>query len=95
MSAYYGLPTFLAFLLPVMIILVPIFVFLKVYSLWHAAKRGELLWFLALMFINTLGILELVYIFGILKHTPQIILDTLQKKHHHAEHHHETHHHTS
>ena len=40
---------------------------LKGYSLWHAARRGETAWFVALLLVNTLGILELIYIIFILK----------------------------
>lgn len=40
---------------------------LKGYCLWHAAKRNEIWWFLALFILNTLGILELVYIIFFLK----------------------------
>ncbi|MEK7184558.1 MAG: DUF5652 family protein, partial [Patescibacteria group bacterium] len=36
---------------------------LKGYALWHAAKRDEKGWFVALLLINTLGILELVYLY--------------------------------
>ena len=32
-------------------------------ALWRAAKRGEKKWFVALLIINTLGVLEIVYIF--------------------------------
>ena len=35
---------------------------LKGYALWTAAKRGEKWWFIALLIINTMGILELVYL---------------------------------
>ena len=35
---------------------------LKCYVLWHAARRQEKGWFIALFFINTLGILELIYL---------------------------------
>lgn len=35
---------------------------LKGYALWHAARRGERGWFIALLVVNTLGILELIYL---------------------------------
>ena len=53
-----------------LIILMPIVFALKGFALWHAAKRGELWWFIALLVINTMGILELVYIIGFLKKNP-------------------------
>ncbi len=42
-------------------------IFWKIIALWNAAKRHEKWWFIALAVINTLGILEIVYIFGIAK----------------------------
>lgn len=36
---------------------------LKGYVLWTAAKRHEMWWFVALMLINTLGILEIIYLY--------------------------------
>lgn len=36
---------------------------IKGYALWHAAKRNEKWWFVALLVINTFGILELIYLF--------------------------------
>ena len=38
---------------------------LKGYALWHAAKRNEIPWFIALLLLNTMGILELVYLYFI------------------------------
>jgi hypothetical protein len=35
----------------------------KGYALWKAAQRGEKKWFVALLVINTLALLEIVYIF--------------------------------
>ncbi len=42
-------------------------IILKGYSLWHAAKRGEKWWFIVLLVINTVGILELVYLTWVAK----------------------------
>ncbi len=36
---------------------------IKGYALWHSAKRDEKGWFIALLIINTMGILELVYLY--------------------------------
>lgn len=36
---------------------------LKGYALWYAARRDEKGWFIALLLINTMGILELVYLY--------------------------------
>lgn len=68
-------------LIPFFILWVLIVLALKGYSLWNAAKRGETWWFIALLVINTAGILELVYIIFFLKAFPT-------RKHHHTNHHH-------
>ena len=52
---WFGLPLFMIWGLAV--------VFLKGYALWHAARRNELGWFVALLIVHTMGILELVYLF--------------------------------
>ena len=36
-------------------------------ALWRAAKRGDMWWFIAFLFLNTLGILEIIYLFLIIK----------------------------
>jgi len=40
---------------------------LKGYSLWFAAKRNEKWWFIILLIVNTLGILEIVYLSAVVK----------------------------
>ncbi len=37
----------------------------KGYALWLASRRGQRNWFIALLLLNTLAILEIVYIFFI------------------------------
>lgn len=37
--------------------------FWKGLALWHAARRAESTWFVVLMFLNTLGILEIIYLY--------------------------------
>ena len=32
-------------------------------ALWRAAKRGEKIWFVVFLLVNTLGILEIIYLF--------------------------------
>lgn len=41
--------------------------FWKGLSLWHSAKRGQPWWFLVFLIINTVGVLEIAYLFFILK----------------------------
>jgi hypothetical protein len=33
-------------------------------ALWKAGKNGDLAWFIAMYLLNTLAILEIIYIFG-------------------------------
>lgn len=35
----------------------------KATALWKAARRKEMGWFIALLLVNTIGILEILYIF--------------------------------
>lgn len=35
----------------------------KGFALWKAARRGDNIWFIALLLLNTLAILEILYIF--------------------------------
>ena len=37
------------------------------WALWLAARRGEKVWFVVLLVLNTLAILEIIYIFAIAK----------------------------
>lgn len=54
-------------------------------ALWHASRNGQPWWFVAILLINTLGILEIVYLFGFAK----LRFDQLLTK---GPHHHHTHH---
>jgi hypothetical protein len=36
-------------------------------ALWRAARRGDTWWFIAFLVIHTLGLLEIIYIFGVTK----------------------------
>lgn len=49
------------------IILMAWSLFWKGLALWHSAKRGEKWWFIAILLINTAGILEIFYLFVIAK----------------------------
>jgi hypothetical protein len=39
----------------------------KAVALWKSARNGHKWWFIILMFVNTLAILEIIYIFGFSK----------------------------
>jgi len=37
--------------------------FWKGLALWHSARRAESTWFVVLLLLNTLGILEIIYLY--------------------------------
>ncbi len=41
--------------------------FWKGLALWHAGRRGQPWWFVIMLVINTVGILEIIYLFVVLK----------------------------
>lgn len=47
----------------VVIILLLLTLPLKAAALWRAARRGHINWFLVLIILNTMGILEMLYLF--------------------------------
>jgi len=53
---------FLLGIMPFIIIVVVWTIVLKGYALWHAARNGQKWWFIALLVMNTLGILEIIYL---------------------------------
>jgi len=42
-------------------------IYWKIYSSWNAARHNHKVWFIILVLFNTLGILDIIYIFLILK----------------------------
>ena len=44
----------------------------KAWSLWLSARRGDIWWFLSIIFISTLGLLEIIYIFFIAKQSDKV-----------------------
>lgn len=43
----------------------------KALGLWHAARRGQYIWFLILLVVNTFGILEMIYLFVVAQIKPR------------------------
>jgi hypothetical protein len=43
----------------------------KVIALWKAAKKRQIVWFIVFIFVNTLGILEILYIYVFSKMKPR------------------------
>lgn len=53
--------------LPVMLVLVVWTFVWKGLGMWHAARKKNVTWFVILMLFNTVGILDMIYLFGIAK----------------------------
>ena len=43
----------------------------KAVALWKAARRGSLAWFIVLLIVNTVAILDIIYIFAIAPKKPE------------------------
>ena len=62
-------PLYSPYLLPLLGIFLPLLVLvllwtvaIKGYALWHAARNSQRNWFVALLIINSVGILEIIYL---------------------------------
>lgn len=55
-------------------------------ALWHSSRNNQPWWFFAILLVNTFGILEIVYLFGIAKLRFNELFT-------HGPHHHKAHHH--
>jgi len=42
---------------------------IKGFALWHAARNRQIAWFVVILVVNTLGLLELVYLLAFRKDT--------------------------
>lgn len=49
--------------------------FWKGLALWHAARRKQPWWFVILLLVNTMGILEIIYLFVVAKLKPSQLFD--------------------
>lgn len=54
--------TSLLLLGPFLVIFAIVEIVLKGYALWFSARRGQKVWFIVLLVVNTLGILPLIYL---------------------------------
>jgi len=63
-SAFYSpfAPGLMVALLPFLVVVALWTVVLKGYALWYAARGSQKWWFIALLIVNTLGVLEIVYL---------------------------------
>jgi len=51
------------FWMPIIIIAIIWSIFWKGLALWKSAQRGDAIWFIIFLIINTLGILEILYLY--------------------------------
>ncbi len=56
------LPYPLVIFFPFIVILALWSIAIKGYALWHAARNGQKWWFIAILVLNTVGILEIIYL---------------------------------
>lgn len=62
-----ALPLWIGLLAPMILLMVLWSIFWKGLALWHSARRAQQWWFVIMLLVNTLGILEIIYLFGIAK----------------------------
>lgn len=55
-------PELLVAIIPIIFAVALWTVVIKGFALWHAARNTQKWWFIALLVVNTLGILEVVYL---------------------------------
>lgn len=75
----------LAIAAPFIVLLVAWSIAWKGLALWHAGRRGQYWWFAILLVVNTLGILEIIYLFVVAQIKPR---DLFSLRSGHGEHHH-------
>ena len=63
----YWAPAVLLVLAPLFVVFILWSIFWKGLALWHSAQRGQYWWFVIMLMVNTAGILEIVYLFGVAK----------------------------
>jgi methionyl-tRNA synthetase len=52
---------------PLLLIIVLWSIFWKGLALWHSGRRGHVWIFIIFLIVNTVGILEIIYLFGFLR----------------------------
>ena len=59
---YPSAPGFMSFFMPLFLAALVWTLILKGFALWHAARGSQKWWFFFLLIVNTLGILEIIYL---------------------------------
>jgi len=63
----FGGPMGLSLSAPLLFLLVLWTLFWKGLALWHSGRRDQPWWFIILLIVNTAGLLEIIYLFLVLK----------------------------
>jgi methionyl-tRNA synthetase len=82
------LPFWLGTLMPFAILFILWALVWKGLALWHSARRGQYWWFLALLIVNTFGILEIIYLFVVAKFKAKEVFALPPRQTHHEGHSH-------
>ncbi len=62
-----GIPGWILFAMPFFLLIMLWSMFWKGLALWHAGRRGQPGWFMVLLVFNTIGILEIIYLFLVVR----------------------------
>jgi len=68
---------------PFLVIILIWSIFWKGLALWHSGRRGQPIWFVIMLLVNTVGILEIIYLFGVAKLKFDELFSYKEHGHHH------------
>lgn len=63
----------------VIVLMLSWLLFWKGYSAWTAARNGHKKWFIALVILNTLSILDIFYVFYVAHKKPEDIINAIKR----------------
>ncbi|OGG92633.1 hypothetical protein A2609_02125 [Candidatus Kaiserbacteria bacterium RIFOXYD1_FULL_47_14] len=69
-------PGFMSIFVPIILVIVLWTIVLKGYALWHSARNSQKWWFIILLVINTMGILEIIYLIWFRTKTKSPIIES-------------------
>lgn len=52
----------------------------KALALWKSARAGSKVWFVVFLFVNTVGILEMIYLFALSKPAVPVVPEVKKKE---------------
>jgi hypothetical protein len=62
-----GAPVWISSFGPYLLLFLLWSLFWKGLALWHSGRRGQPWWFVIILVVNTVGILEIIYLFAVAK----------------------------